>query len=105
MVKYETFEQLKKDIAYTFSVYTEKVALKCIYGTICIYDKIRTIQLAREVKALDLQNVEPDAIQIANGKGDYDQTLIKRSLDRINIITRSSYSIDFVTNDNVVTNG
>ena len=105
MVKYDTFEQLKKDIAYTYSVYCENVAVKCMQGTACIYDKTSVIQFTREVKALDLQNVLADDVQIATGKGDYSESIIKKAIEHINLIARTSYSLDFVTNDNVITNG
>ena len=101
MIDYDKFESLKKNIAYSYSIKADQLAIKFENGTVNLTDKIRFMFVTRAVKTLDLQNVKPNATQIAEGRGDYNESLIQKSTKRINHLLRCSYELPIINKPNV----
>jgi len=104
MIDNDKFATLKQNVAFVYAVYGERLADRYLFNIKTQHDKLNFIFLTRSVKTLDLANVRPNAIQIADGYKDYDEVSLQMAIDKINLITNSGFILPIINNQ-ILDNG
>lgn len=96
MIKKADWDSLIVSVLDKYTLVANDLTVLIVKGSYSRTYELRFIILTRYVKVLELQNVEEDDDQIANGFKDYDEDQITNALDRINIICGSTFNIPIV---------